>query len=706
MKLDFDIADGGSPHLTVNGNPWLRGVEPLIYRAGEGLTMVPAGEWESTTGQDRTGVFTVHRRVYSHAGEPLLRFTIQIYSDIAHVDIEVLRDISGIARGDSFTTPGALLPWFSIPADLSFFLATFGLGGDGDDYPGGYWPTAKFGIGPGDLPDDAFAPIVLYDDKAALAVGPGNFFLTSPLVRMNDGIGRGVHGAVDRLSVGTHLETVFAVGEDVPDALMRFGDYLLARGGKSRPRPDEHSLFSRLGWWNAYGGYYTEPIRKLDADGLSTVVTELRNQHIPVGYLGLDLWYPYDRIGQALKYVPDPTKYPHGIREIARTAAVSTVLHLSALSPKNEYGADGADPTFYQEVARDLTREAAIVAWHDWLRTQQHLTPMLRADQTAAESWFAGMARAFADSNLDVLLCMQTMGMNLAATQHANIIAGRVHTDYLFSQPEALAEAARRGHPEFQLGHISTSELHRQNMLMGMVLYALGMMPFHDLFLSRVHPGLGGGYPEQEAVLRALSCGPVGIGDGPGMSDRALIQRLLLPDGTVAHPDHPPFPIMKTMGADVEAFFTVHRAGETTWGYLMALNTTDKEAPFRIAPPFDGEFLIWDGLKRRVVTDMSGTLPPGGIAYFVLVPTQEGIGLLGQKDLFIPAGVGLVEAAAWNSGWHVEFGRPVDQITVLSKHSIGARDMTGTQLEVAKQAIGVWSVQLNTNSNKVHIYRR
>ena len=706
MKLDFDIADGGSPHLIVNGSPWLQGLKPLLYRAGERLTVVSAGEWESNTGQDRRGAFTVYRRVYSHAGAPILKLTLRIYSDVAHVDIEVLRDIAGIARGDSFTTPGALLPWFSIPADLSFFLATFGLGGDGDDYPGGYWPTAEFGIGLGDLPDDAFAPIVLYDDEAALAIGPGNFFLTSPLVRVNDGIGRGVHGLVDRLAAGTHLETVFAMGENVPDALMRFGDYLLARGGKLRPRPDGHPLFTRLGWWNAYGGYYTEPIRKLDADSLSRVIAELQSQHIPVGYVGLDLWYPYDRIGQALKYVPDQTKYPHGIGEIARTTDVSTVLHLSALSPKNKYGADGADPTFYREVARELTREEAFVAWHDWLRTQQHLTPVLRADPTMAESWFAGMAHAFADNGLDVLLCMQTMGMNLAATQHPNIVAGRVHTDYLFSQPEALAAAARRGHPEFQLGRIPASELHRQNMLMGMVLYALGMMPFHDLFLSQVHPGLGGGHPEEEAVLRALSCGPVGIGDGPGMAAPWLIQRLLLPDGTVAHPDHPPFPVMKTMGADVEVFFTEHRAGETAWGYIVLINTTATPSSFHIVPPLDDDHLVWDGLNRRVVTDVSGTIPPGRIAYFVLVPVRDGIGLLGGENLFIPAGAGSIEQVAWNSGWHMRSGRPLGRITVLSKHAIGARDVTGGELKVEKQTIGVWAVQLNTNSDGVHIYRR
>jgi len=340
------------------------------------------------------------------------------------------------------------------------------------------------------------------------------------------------------------------------------------RGGKKRPSPGSNPIFSKLGWWNAYGSYYTEPIRRLDEHALLEVIDDLKANEIPIDYLGLDLWYPYEQIGQAIQYVPDKEKYPRGIAPLAEQAGLSTVLHLSSREVKSQRG---------------------IVAWHDWLRTQQYLTPKLREDPQAAEDWFSGMTGAFASEDVDVLLCMQTMGMNLASTQHPNVISGRTHTDFLFMQDEALHTVAAHGHPDFLEGFIEPSELRRQNLLMGMVLSSLGMLPFHDLFLTRPHPGLGGDNPEEEALLRALSCGPVGIGDGPGMVDADLIDRLLLPDGTLAQPDHPPFPLMETIDSGVQAFLTEHDTEEAKWGYLLLLNTSDKELPYAMEPPFTGD---------------------------------------------------------------------------------------------------------------------
>ncbi len=708
--MNLLIDDTGRPNLTVGGDVWLSGIGMRLFRAGgwssDASGEIAPGDWTEGVGSDERGEFRRLRRTYSLDGEPGLDLEIRVYPEIVIISVELLRDVTGISRGDSFALPGAFLPHFRFSPGLSFFLATFGLGGEEDGYPGGYWPTAETGRGHDELPEEAFAPLVLYNESGALAISPGNFFLTSPLVKTPDGVGRGVHGAIDRLPAGTVLETVFAFGADVPNALLRLGDFLLSRGGKSRPRPDSHPLFSRLGWWNAYGSYYTEPIRKLDEKGLIGVLEGLRSMNIPLGYVGLDLWYPYEQIGQAIRYSPDPEKYPHGVGKIAQAAGVSTVLHLSALSRRNAYGTDGAEPAFYKQVAKSLVQERAIVAWHDWLRTQQHLTPRLRTDPVAAEGWFGGMADAFAAEGLDVLLCMQTMGMNLAATQHPNVIAGRVHTDYLFSQPEALDEAARRGYPEFKKGFVPALELHRQNLLMGTVLYALGVMPFHDLFLTRLHPGLGGAHPEEEAVLRALSGGPVGIGDGPGMSDPEIIERLLLPDGRLAHPDHPPFPITSTFGAGVQAFFTEHRAGDVRWGYLVLLNTTAEEASFRIEPPLAGEFFFWDGLNQREVATIAGTLPAGRIAYFILVPARDGIGLLGLWNRFVPAGVGYMQEVVWNDGWHLKIGQPNGRIAVVSDHSIAVDTADGGDAQIERHGNRVWLIDPGNNVDLVHIRRR
>jgi len=584
---------------------------------------IVGGSWGSSRGEDEGGSYELWEREFTLDGAPFLSLSLWLYETSLLMRGELLREINHLKREDSFEDATLLVPTFTFPAEMSFFLSTFGLGGINDDYPGGYWPTAKIGRGPRDLPREAFAPLVLFSETGALAISPANLFLTSPLVRMENGVGRGLHGAVDHLPAGTRLETLFAMADDVPNALLNLGDILLARSGKNRLYPDSHPIFSKLGWWNAYGSYYTEPIHRLDEASLQEVIADLKEHDIPIEYLGLDLWYPYEQIGQAIQYVPDVEKYPRGIAPLADKAKLSTVLHLSSLSAKNAYHADGADPSFYHQVAREIASQRGIVAWHDWLRTQQYLTPKLREDPQAAEDWFSGMTEAFADEGVNVLMCMQTMGMNLASTQLPNVVSGRTHTDFLFMQDEALHTLAEHGHPDFLEGFIEPSELHRQNLLMGMVLYSLGMLPFHDLFLTRPHPGLGGDHPEEEAVLRALSCGPVGIGDGPEMVDPDLIDRLLLPDGTLAQPDHPPYPLMETINEEVQAFFTEHNAGAFKWGYLLLLNTSDEELPYAMEPPLAGEYLVWDEFSREVMPEIRGSLGPGRLAYYVLVPERE-----------------------------------------------------------------------------------
>ncbi len=711
MNLYVKTDECGQASVCTGNRLWIEKIGLRVSRSGEwladGTGSIECGTWNGSDGSDEHGGYRLWQREYSLNGVPFVSLSLRAYNDngVLLATGELLRDIGDLKRTDSFDDATFLVPAFSFSDEMSFFASTFGLGGSTDRYPGGYWPTVSTGKGPAGLPRQAFAPLVLYSQEGALAIAPANLFLTSPLVRIPGGVGRGLHGAIDRLSAGTCLESLFAFGEDVPDALMRLGDSLLAQGGKKRRTTDSHPLFSSLGWWNAYGGYYTEPIRQLTEQKLEEVVDGFKEQRIPVTYLGLDLWYPYEVIGKAICYVPDEEKYPRGIAHLAEERSLSTVLHLSSLSRKNRYNANGADPSFYREVALQLVNERGTVAWHDWLRTQQHLTRMLREDPIAAEEWFSSMANAFSDNGLDVLLCMQTMGMNLASTQLANIIAGRSHTDFLFMQQDALQTAAAHGHPDFLDGFITPAELHRQNLLMGMVLYSLGLLPFHDLFLTRPHPGLGGEYPEEEAVLRALSCGPVGIGDAPGMTDHALIDRLLLPDGSVAHPDHPPFPLMETVDSDIQAFFTEHRADDVRWGYLILLNTAKEELPFAMNSPMPGNVRIWNGLTRKVAPAIHGRLGPGRLAYYVLVPEREDIAPIGIVDKYVCAPSGWIEHAHWNEGWLLSQRKNTTVLGVISSHSIRAQTEDGRDLPTSRRD-GLWLVNTATANGRVCIHRR
>ena len=707
MNMHIEIDNNGQAGVYLNDRAWISQIGLRLSQHKKWKTDsdgIIGSDWETSRGEDERGCYELWKREFSLDGEPFVSLSLRLYESSLLMTGELLQDIDGLKREDSFEDATFLVPTFTFPEKMSFFLSTFGLGGTDDDYPGGYWPTAKIGCGPQDLPKEAFAPLVLFSDEGALAISPANLFLTSPLVRTNDGVGRGLHGAVDRLQAGTQLETLFVFGDGAPEALMHLGDILLASSGKERLSPGSHPLFSRLGWWNAYGSYYTEPIRRLDEETLQEIIKDLKGHEIPLGYVGLDLWYPYEQIGQAIQYVPDKEKYPHGVGPLAQEAEISTVLHLSSLSAENAYHSDGSDPSFYHQVASEVAAQNGIVAWHDWLRTQQYLAPRLREDPQAAEHWFTGMAEAFAREDVDVLLCMQTMGMNLASTQLPNVISGRSHTDFLFMQDEALHTAATHGRPDFLRGFIKPAELHRQNMLMGMVLYSLGMLPFHDLFLTRSHPGLGGEHPEEEAVLRALSCGPVGIGDGPGRVDPELIDRLLLPDGTLAQPDHPPFPLMETINSDVQAFFTEHNAGESKWGYLVLLNTRDEKLPYAMEPPLAGNYLLWNGLSREIVPEVGGTLGPGRLAYYVLVPERDGIGVLGLTDAFVPMPHGLLAQVKWNDGWHIAPTRDVQALAVVSENPVRVETADGRALPVREQD-KLWIIDLADTTSEIHIYR-
>ena len=107
---------------------------------------------------------------------------------------------------------------------------------------------------------------------------------------------------------------------------------------------------------------------------------------------------------------------------------------------------------------------------------------------------------------------------------------------------------------------------------------SLGLRPFKDVFLSDTSG------PEQhadvEALLSALSTGPVGIGDPLGRADRGIVMRTCRADGVLVRPDVPlaaidrcfaEHPVARAVPLVAEAF-TDHPAGR--WTYAVTLNVS------------------------------------------------------------------------------------------------------------------------------------
>ncbi len=598
---------------------------------GENLVAAP---WEERQGIDHLGVFRTWRRNLSWKDQKLLEEHIFLYEDAVRYEVAFPQGLSNLKGSRDFFKPAVIAPLFSFTCDSAYFLCTFGLDGESGGYPGGYWPEAYWGRVTEGFPQKPFAPLVLYDGEGAVAIAPGELFLLSPLIVQEGRIGRALAGDFVEIPAGTVLSTWFAFGKDPGEALRRLGELLLRAGKKERPDRNSTPILSRLGYWNAYGSYYTELIHPMEEGILRALSAEFRAKKIPVGYIGLDLWYPYERIGQALVFQPDPRKYPRGLGALRREIGIPFVLHLSALSPHNFYGTDGVDPAIYGEIAKEALRQGGIGIWHDWLRTWQFLTPALLSDPWRAEAWFSGMCQAFREAGLPILLCMETMGMVLASTRETNVVAARSYTDHLFSMRLALRRAAK-AEPTIERAWQKPVQIWLQNLLVGYVQWALGLAPFHDLFLSRKHPGFGGEKAWEEAVLRALSSGPVGFGDACGMADPEILLRLVLPDGRLAQPDHPPEPFWPTLNTQTPIFWTEKKAGDLSWVYLLILNPGEEEEKVRLPRPYDGEFLVWDP-KTRTLDGWEILVPAGGLAYRVLIPVVEGTGLLGAPELFVP----------------------------------------------------------------------
>ena len=103
---------------------------------------------------------------------------------------------------------------------------------------------------------------------------------------------------------------------------------------------------------------------------------------------------------------------------------------------------------------------------------------------------------------------------------------------------------------------------------------ALGLWPYKDVF----HSAAGSETREVEALLSALSAGPVGVGDRVGEADPALIRRTCRADGVLVRPDVPVAAIDRAVfDAPVwtgelltGSAHTDHAAGR--WGYVVTAN--------------------------------------------------------------------------------------------------------------------------------------
>ena len=675
LSIDYagkELVEDVGMGLPINGN-WMwtfdRSLKPVHDSEGEG--------------RDRLGKYRYLARSFAGRGlsgedVPLLRQELRVYDPSEGpgrilLETRVLEDIRGTYVEDSFFNTTLNSPVLLLQEDLNFLAYTWGLMGAERSCDGGHFPEAITGNGVSSIPsrlllagysptedlntssDKPFAPLVLYDDDGiTLVVSPLNLFLISPLrmVRTPSGMGvaRGIHGSVDTLPRGTTTLTALVFGQGVAETMMRWGDWLLEAGGKERALPQDSPLLEGIGYWNCFGGYYTELFRQVDEGVLTDLAAYFHKERIPIRYFGLDLWYDYGQVGFAKNYSPDAQKYPRGLQSVYRETGLPYLLHMSAFESPNDYigtyefavdrGASyPMGRKFYEDQAGIFKRWGAYGVWPDFLRTNLQNAMSLRNRMGAADRWFDDLCGAFGEQDMSMMMCMPTIGHYLASTSHQNVIAVRTHTDYLNHQVNQMEALRVKGQSRFSL---SLQRSIRQNVLLSFLAHALGLRPSYDVFLTNAdHPeGYAEPNAEYEALLRAMSAGVIAVGDKVGHIDRRVVEKLCFPDGRTSGPDHPPHPVIRTLQSDVLAFYTTTTVGETSWIYLAAFNVGDVTAHYELDAHDlcdSGEIAVYDYFARRVLgtTMVEGDLEPAQGHYYVIVPSVEGLHFLGFPEKYI-----------------------------------------------------------------------
>ena len=659
---------------------------PIVIDLGVGIPLQARWRWsfdgtlhrgapEHARGSDLLGEFESLVFIYADEAGPLVRQAVKSYQGHACVVVETtaLREIRGTFLEDSFFNTTFNSPVVRLGPGLNYLVYTWGLLGDEGPGIGGNFPDVALARDLAALPEQLrladffptkdlhqttekpFAPLIAYDSQErTLVMSPLNHYLVSPmrLLKTPDGtaVARGLHGSVNVIAEGMTTRTLLTFGTGMVSTVLKWGELLTRSSGKEPGGRWDSLAVRTLGFWNCYGGYYAELFRQTNAVNLSQLSQHFTEVDLPVRYWGLDLWYQFHTVGFAARYLPDPIKYPHGLKELFETTGIPFMLHMSAFDRDNHYldshdfavgegSAYPAGPELYRELALEFKNWGATGIWHDFLRVQMQNCRSLRDQVGLADQWFDNLATATSEQGLDVMLCMPTIGHYLASAAHDNVVAVRTSTDYVNHQPGQLELLSRLD--EYRSGFSPQGNL-RQNLMLSFLAGALGLAPSHDVFISnREHPeGFANPHAERDALMRALSAGIVGLGDKLGFVDREVAGKLAFPDGSLAQPGHPLYPVASSLQSDVPTFYTGTFISGYRWTYLVLVNLTEDTAEYRLDLEqllLGNECMVYDYHAGEVVTDrmIAGQAQPGEGRYLIVVPKVAGIYPLGFPDKYV-----------------------------------------------------------------------
>lgn len=646
---------------------------PLGHTLGGTTHLVPDSA-ETFAGEDVHGRF--HGTAFLWPGVDSVATTARTYTDAPLIvfRLEALEKLDGLATG-RLDTPSVAWPHLHPEARREDELA-----GDavafGHQYTEFALPTfsdascARFFTLPGR--PAVVMPLVLAAGDRALLLGPLDHFheqiiaVPRGAVPAKAGVRCGWHGDLERVAAGFATEIAVWGASGVRAALDAWGGELRRVYGTPQRSRYADDVVSRLSYWTDNGAAYwyrTESGRSV-GDTLGETLDQLRESDVPVHAVELDSWfYPHATLRRfdspevdvpptgMITWEPREDVLPGGMQALhqrmGRPPLILHGRHFSSRSPyfdRFEAWRDGdrahpKTPDFFESLMEQAAAFGAVCYEQDWMVESFLGVRGLREEPGRAREWQLALDRAADRRSLSLVWCMSTPADLCQTVELSRVSAVRTSGDYRYIV----------GNASLWCWFLYGNALAR----------SLGLLPFKDVFLSsREGSGLDGDpHAEVEAMLSALSAGPVGIGDRLGRSDRDLVLRTCRADGVLVKPDAPLAAIERCYqghahlaGPLVGETFSQQPAGR--WLYLAALhaNRTDELERFDLALPElgplapTGPVVAWDWRERRLQqlepdAALSYALEPRDWRLHVLCPVLRGeIAIVGDPALYATAG--------------------------------------------------------------------
>jgi hypothetical protein len=412
----------------------------------------------------------------------------------------------------------------------------------------------------------ATAPICLFDDdKNCVLISAFNHYITNGIQKINTivnekivpnefSLALGTSGEISKIPENHSHTYIMVFDKGINNTFQVWGNLLrqFHKVEKKSRYPD--IMVSHLGFFTDNGAhYYYNPIKGTKFDETLIAVNDYaEKENIPFAYYHLDSWWYLKSVqqwkrtllgglgrivggglyGGTILWEIDPFALDMDFDELYEK------LHNKPLTAHNRwYGVDTPyikdfnfivegnksmpdDPKFWEHLMSYSKKNHIEVYEQDWMKNQIAAFSYLRTDIGAGHRWLKNMADAAQNNGITIQYCMATPSMWMESVSFPAVTNARASGDYMPRWP-----------------HVYDVPFLLQA---SMLAQALGLAPFKDVFQSTRKGRINGERcPVLQALVSALSTGPVAPGDEIGWVNKAICDAVARKDGLLYKPDRP-----------------------------------------------------------------------------------------------------------------------------------------------------------------------